>query len=122
VADTLVDQIATASRLDPDQRREFEDRAGRLANADLPALDATFKETFNAAQKGRHSPVHGATLSLIEHLKEAKLAPARKAARERDLARQARDRTRSDLYRKLSAAAPNQRPAILAEINALDED
>jgi hypothetical protein len=115
----ITEQIADSNRLDPDQRREFLDRAARLANADLPALDAEFAATFSAAQKGRHSPVHGAVLSLIEHMKETKLAPDRKAAQERDLARQARDRSRTDLYRKLSAAAPTERQSILAEINAL---
>jgi hypothetical protein len=59
VPDNLIDEIASSSRLDPEQHREFQDRAARLANADLPALDAEFSATFAAAQKGRHSPVHG---------------------------------------------------------------
>jgi hypothetical protein len=61
-------------------------------------------------------------LTLIEHMKEAKLAPERKAAEERALARQAKDRSRSDLYKKLSDASPTDRPAILRQIEALGED
>ncbi len=122
MAVNLIDEIAAASGLDPEQRREFQDRATRLATADVAALDAEFAGTFAASQKERHSPVRGAVLTYVTSLKEAKVEPERKAAQERALAREAKDRSRSALYHKLSTASPADRPAILREIETLGED